>query len=342
VVLSDPPDELSRAVEQAVEFWLPLEKPNSVPSDSEQLRSTIDRLQSSMLNGYRVAYSGQLRRLEWWADVIELLAASNADGVLARVRLGDAEELVMDAPSRVPEWAFNELENYRLRTMIRVATSAMAVESPSVESVDLAESVVQTVRESPRATGFALEAGALEARIKSARERGQDRSVVEALTLLEELRGRAIKLENPAVRVQMLSGVDAQALALLVSALGTPQQQVIEAKVQPWRKATEQLAKQLDDEVRRTYQCWALGQIEQFDREVLPCYRGRNDLKCIRLAMERLLLPINETALEAPINQKYSKSWSENFDALDDDNKRLLLQAVGFTRKLQVGDVTCR
>lgn len=346
VVLSEPPAELSRAVEEAIETWLPAAKPSDMPSDTSDLRDAIDRLQSSMLNGYRVAYSGQLRRLEWWADVIDLLASRNPDGVMAAARLAEAEELAMGAPSLAPNWAFDQLERYRLALMIRIGQAELAGGAdglpPSPEILDNVRSLLLAVQRSPLAGGFDADIKALKTSLDGIGKRGEERELEDALAMLQELRDKVMKTKDPVLRVQMMSGLDAQAMGLLAPSLGTPQQRLIEAKALPWRKETEALAKQIDDENRRNYQCWALDRIGTFERDVARHMGITDDEAKIREEMERWLLPISEALLEPPVAQKFSQQWARGYNELADPDKKKLLAAVAGTRKLQIGEVTCR
>lgn len=345
VTLAEPPKELSRAVEQALAIWLPSARPATIPSASDDLRDTIDGLQSSMLSGVRTAYSGQLERLGWWADVIDLLATRDGGGAIIAARLAEAQDLAMGAPSLVPDWAFDELERYRLASTIRVAQQELAAgpdgQMPSPETVESVRQLIDVVRRSPLAGNFDAELQSLRDSVDSVNKVAQERDIAAAIELLQELRDKVAKTQDLSLRVQMLAGLDAQAMALLAPSLGTPQQAIVESKAMPWRKETEMLARQLDDQSRRTYQCWALRQIDKFEKDVAPHYSGFNDYKAIRVTMESLLLPINESLLDPPISQHFTTVWKTHFDALNATQKKSLFKAMGTTRKFALGEVIC-
>jgi len=335
--------ELRKAVANAEERWLPATRPTAIPSESDELRADVAELELALPQGESAAYASSIRMLAWWADAIELIAATPDDDRTSQGIMEGSQALITTAPVLVPDWAYDALNSVRAREILRIATKRGSDAAATADQLNALEDFLASVRGSLAPNDQAL-LSQLQREIGDRRAKAENAELVQEFTTLRDEWNRF------AARTDLSADLQLEALAISAAQLSQLVIELADAKSPMTKEAanfSETCRKHLADRSksayerkRLAYQKWALHNINKAreDGKLAMAGIGEDD-PAIRVAMVNHLVPIDTSELEPAILTLYHTVWDELKSPLDEDEFKKVIKAVSETKQMQLGDV---
>jgi hypothetical protein len=342
IYIAETPAEVAKAVDAALKDWLPDSKLQASPGDSDDLRTVLVSIREALPAGAEADLAGPMRRLEWWADTMELTEVKLEQTAQLPSLLQRAADLERAAPYRVPKWCFDQLRDYRRRSMAIAAAQACEDAFSTMSGADETRMLLDAALDlQPKGS---TEQVKLEELRKLFAEKFPAREGVEGqLASIKQQREAAKLTSDPELRLQLLIGLDAQATGLLsecdASNLGQ-----IETQVKALRAETAKIAKDTQDRQWLAYQKYALQWITSARDSIAehrPGAFSSGDPEKVASALYSSLGDIDPALLDQALAQEFNTVWSSGWDALGSDTyrKQEVLRKIGATVKKRLGEV---
>ncbi|MBM3380569.1 MAG: hypothetical protein FJY39_12750 [Betaproteobacteria bacterium] len=335
--------ELRKAVANAEERWLPATRPTAIPSESDELRADVAELELALPQGESAAYASSIRMLAWWADAIELIAATPDDDRTSQGIMEGSQALITTAPVLVPDWAYDALNSVRAREILRIATKRGSDAAATADQLNALEDFLASVRGSLAPNDQAL-LSQLQREIGDRRAKAENAELVQEFTTLRDEWNRF------AARTDLSADLQLEALAITAAQLSQLVIELADAKSpmtneaanfsETCRKHLADRSKSAYERKRLAYQKWALDQIDKADK-LYEKYSGYlyDDEEGYITTLITHLAPINQSELEPSILAHYTKVWNEMMNELKPEEKNRVTKAVSETKQMQLGDV---
>lgn len=341
VVITQPPEDLRAAVQAALGRWMPLQRPAQLPPDGANLRDELALLELSMQTGLRDAFGSELRRLHWWADVLDASQSVHDDAARAESDYPQLRELRIAAPVLAPQWCFDAVRAAERRKLLALVQMRAGQEQASVDEVDAVEDLLNAVRREMGSDvpAFLVETSArLEAKRRSIVSRERTKAIDE---LVAERRKSIQGISDAAILLQLQAGYVGQLIGFLCNLPGDnpADGQRIESLAKEWSRDLRALEARIRNDQSLRYQKWALEQIAATETAGNRATGLDDDETAIMSAIRDHLLPIDTALLEIPIRKSYDDMWERWKDQLKDNQMTTLLQHVSETPKKGLGEV---
>ncbi len=340
VVVTQPPEDLRAGVRAVIDRWLPVKQPAELPAAGSDLRDELATLELSMQTGLRSAFESELRRLHWWADSLDAVQSTSEDAVRAESDYPQLRTLRVTAPVRAPQWCFEIVRAAELRRLLALAQARAAQEQNTLAEVDELQYLLDTVHRE-MGSNVPLVIAEAQARLGARRGAIEAQELSQGIDELVAKRSMAMtKITDPALLLQVQASYHGQLLGLLSTLAGIDgvNSGHLQLLAEKWAGEMRALETMVHNERSLRYQGWALGVIEQVEREISAADRWNDDEVAIFNALLRLV-PIDANLLEPPLRVKFDNTWTEGADELADVQKPVLLKAVALTPKKGLGDV---
>lgn len=338
--------ELRKAVANAEERWLPATRPTAIPSESDEIRADVAELELALPQGESAAYASSIRMLAWWADAIELIAATPDDDRTSQGIMEGSQALITTAPVLVPDWAYDALNSVRAREILRIATKRGSDAAATADQLNALEDFLASVRGSLAPNDQALLS-------QLQREIGDRRAKAEEAELAQEFTTLRDEWNRFAARTDLSADLQLEALAITAAQLSQLVIELANAKSPMTKEAKEAAnfsetcrkhladrSKSAYERKRLAYQKWALEQIDKADN-LYKKHTGKvfnDDEEGYITALITHLVPINQSELEPSILAYYTEVWTNLMD-LDPEERKRVTKAVSETKQMQLGDV---
>lgn len=345
VYIEETPAEVLEAVNAAIGVWLPANPWKVAPGGTDDLRATLASIRAATPPGADAELAGPVRRLEWWADVLELEALSPNSVARVPSFIARARELEESAPFTVPEWAIERITVARRQAVYAAATGAAKAalgtsNDPATPTAEEALILITAAKDMWKENTLQRrELIALEDKLTSnTRKPLLNKMELDArLAALDEEYSRASKVTDAKIRLQLGLAVEAQAVVLLTEVPSSEMARA-QAKVLELRKKNERQQNQIRDQDWLEYQAWALKHIRKSDTAI-KASKGTfsSDTAAIRDALI-WLTSVDRALLEPAIGQKFDEVWKSGWEAIKEE-REVVLNRVSETRKHQLGEV---
>ena len=341
VYITETPDEVAAAVDAAVKAWLPSTQWTQPPGDSDALRAILDTIRSQTPVGAGGELAGPMRRLEWWADVLEL-GEVEVDSVARLPSLVErTRQLEAEAPFLVPAWSFEKLQTQRRKAALRATELACNAALESESEVDEARALLSlTERMFGADTAERRTLNALASKIDACFPPPKEPTTLERIETIGAQRMVASKVSDPELRVQLLYGFDAQASALLAECASDQERARAEGLVSAMRKATAGINKTLQDKVSLAYQSWSLQWIKAAENQIdTASGYVSTDEPAIARALWFNLGDIDEQILEPAVRTEFNRVWTKGWSKLGAASRQEVLKWLSEHPKKRLGEV---
>lgn len=356
IVVEEAPDALRAAVDQALKRWLPNVAWSSAPGNSDDLRAEIASILDATPPSVSSELAGPMRRLQWWADVLELTELS-ADSVgrlpslLARSR-----DLEATAPFRAPPWTIERLAAFRKQALFAGAKiavkDALAAAMPGTTSITAGEAraLLEAAQELHRpGSPEHAELQRLTSDLAKKYPDEENPSIQTRLQEIDRQRKRLAKITDIESRQHLGSAIEAQATTLLLEA-DEGDINRIQSLALAIRSGNRSDLKRFRDQEWLKYQAWALGQIQKAEPLITKAItKFGDDERAICSALSSHLMEVDEGLLEPAIARKFNEVWQLGWSQLEWDvddkgsewwtDRKRLLEILASTPKKQIGEV---
>jgi hypothetical protein len=356
IVVEEAPGALRAAVDQALERWLPNVAWRSAPGSSDDLRAEIASILDATPPSVSSELAGPMRRLQWWADVLELTELS-ADSVgrlpslLARSR-----DLEATAPFRAPTWTIERLAAFRKQALFAGAKiavkDALAAAKPGTTPITAGEAraLLEAAQELHRPDSPEhAELQQLTSGLAKKFPDEENPSIEERLQEIDRQRNRLAKITDIESRQHLGSAIEAQAITLLLEADERDINR-IQSIALAIRGGNRSDLKRFRDREWLKYQAWALGQIQLAESSITAAKSVKGDDEAtIYTALSFHLKEVDEGLLDPAIARKFNEVWQLGWSELDWDvddklfeghtDRKKLLENLANTPKKQLGEI---
>lgn len=342
VVVTQPPEDLRAAVRATLDRWLPAQRPAQLPPDGTNLRDELAILGRSMETGLRSAFDSELRRLHWWADVLDAVQSVHEDVGRAESDYPQLRELRISAPILAPQWCFDAVRSAERRKLLALVQMRAAQDQATVAEVEAVEDLLNAVRREMGSDvpAFVAEASArLDAKRRSIVSRERSRAIDELVAERSRSMGA---VSDPSILLQLQAGYSGQLMGLLCSlpVEDASEGKRIEALARQWSREMRGLDARIRNDQSLGYQKWALDQIKGADDAGEKASGTFNDDESeIMSAICDHLLPIDTALLDPPIRMKFDETWTKWKGQLKAAQLGMLLERVASIPKKGLGEV---